>query len=99
MAQVPKPNQLTDLSSTKAQDVPLSDISIDRLMDDCLQALYREVKNLLIHSAKGKLPGPEARDLRDTYKLLFELKKMEADLLKGLTDEQLKAKALGNVDE
>lgn len=96
MAQVPKPNQATDLSATKAQDVPLSDISIDRLMDDCLVALDREVRNLKILSSRGKLSPPESRDLRDTYKLLFELKKMEAELLKGLTDEQLKAKLDGD---
>lgn len=70
---------------------PVSDISVARLMDDCLLALYREVRNLLTLSAKGKLDPNNARDLRDHLKLLFELKDRENESLKGLTDEQLKA--------
>lgn len=69
---------------------PVSDISVQRLIDDSLLALYREIKNLLTLSAKGKLDPSCARDLRDHLKLLFELKDRESDSLEGLTDEQLK---------
>lgn len=69
----------------------LGDISVQRLIDDSLLALSREVKNLLVMSAKGKLGPSDARDLRDHVKLLFELKDREKDSLKNLSDEQLRA--------
>lgn len=69
---------------------PVSDISVQRLIDDSLLALYREVKNLLTLSAKGKLDPSCARDLRDHLKLLFELKDREKDSLQNITDDQLK---------
>ncbi len=93
MAQLPKLNQQTDLSSTKPSEIDPKDVSVDRLIDDGLYAIYREVKNILYASSKGKLDANSARDLRDYVKLLFELKARENDSLKGLTDEQLEAKA------
>ena len=85
----------TDLSGIVAKEIasqPISDISVARLMDDCLVVLYREVKNLLTLSSRGKLDPNDARDLRDHLKLLFELKARENESLRGLTDEQLEAK-------
>lgn len=70
-------------------DPPLSEISISQLIDDGLLVLYREIRNLKMLSAKGKLDANSARDLRDHIKLLFELKDREKDALKGLTEEQL----------
>jgi hypothetical protein len=99
MAQVPKPNQQTDLSSTKPADVSPKDISVDRLIDDGLMTIYREIKNLLYLSSKGKLDAANARDLRDTVKLLFDLQAREKDSLRNLTDEQLKEQAKVVVDE
>lgn len=96
MAQVPKKNQLTDLSSLKAPEIkvpPVSEISVDSLLNDGLIALYREVKNLLIMSANGKLDPTDARDLRDHLRLLFELKDREAAALQELTDDQIKERA------
>lgn len=69
---------------------PVSDISVQRLIDDSLLALYREVKNLLTLSAKGKLDPSCARDLRDHLKLLFELKDRENESLRHITDDELK---------
>jgi len=82
----------TMVRNTELPPMPPSvgDISVQRLIDDSLLALSREVKNLLVMSAKGKLAPTDARDLRDHLKLLFELKDRESDLLRGLTDEQLK---------
>jgi hypothetical protein len=74
-------------------EAPPSDVSIARLLDDGLIALYREMKNLLVMSSKGKLSAANARDLRDHLKLLFELKDRENELLRGLTDEQLAVQA------
>lgn len=71
----------------------VSDISVQRLIDQSLIALDREVRNLLTLSARGKLSPPDARDLRDHLKLLFELKDREASSLAGITDEELKALA------
>lgn len=84
----------TDLSqfNKPVELPPVSDVSVARLIDDGLLALYREMRNLLIASAKGKLDAASSRDLRDTIKLLFELKDRENESLKGLTDEQLTEK-------
>jgi hypothetical protein len=91
----PKPNQLTDLTSG---DPKFSEISVDRLIDDSLLALYREIKNILKLSAHGKLDPNDARDLRDHLKLLFELKEREKEALHGMTDEEIKAKAKAALD-
>lgn len=84
---------VTDISSVVGKDQepdpPLSSISVDRLLDTGLLCLHREMRNLMAASSKGKLDAASARDLRDTVKLLFELKDREADLLKGKSDEEL----------
>lgn len=90
MAQPPKPNQLTPLPSKDVLDIPIQEISIEHLIDNGLAILYREIKNLMVLSASGKLEPEDARDLREHLKVLFELKARENDLLKGLSDEQIK---------
>ncbi len=87
-----KPKQMTDLSvlaQPKMADPLLSEISVDKLIDDCLLVLHREIKNLLKLSVPGKLEANDARDLRDHLKLLFDLKERETAMLKGLTDDEL----------
>jgi len=94
MKYVPKPNQSALPPKPPATlNEYVSDISVTRLIDDGLLAIHREMKNLLMLSAKGKLDAAQARDLRDTVKLLFELQARENDSLRGLTDEQLKEQA------
>ena len=93
---VPKP--MTDISTPKVSDPPISDISVARLIDDGLLALHREIKNILILGAKGKLDPNNSRDLRDHLKLLFELKDRENESLRGLTDEELEIKAKAALD-
>jgi len=86
-----KPGTPVDFTpKEKIPDPVLSEISVSRLIDDGLLALYREIKNLLILSAKGKLEPNDARDLRDHLKLLFELQEREKESLKNITDEELK---------
>lgn len=85
----PKPPIVVQPKAT-VEVPPVSEISIQRLIDDSLVILYREIKNLMILSVKGKLPAAEARDLRDHLKLLFELKEREGESLKGISDEELK---------
>lgn len=80
-------------------DPNISDISVARLIDDGLLAIHREMKNLLMLSARGKLEAADSRDLRDTVKLLFELKDRENESLKGLTDEQLKEQVKVALDD
>lgn len=92
MSQVPKPNQLTPILAP-VLDIPVSDISVARLIDDGLLVLYREIKNLMIRSTKGKLEANDAKDLRDHLKLLFELKDRENESLRSMTDDQLKEAA------
>lgn len=78
---------------TAVTDKPLSEISIDGLLGDGLLSLYREMRNLLFATSKGKLSPTESKDLRDTVKLLFELKDREKELLEGLQDEELEQRA------
>lgn len=85
-----EPTDLADLVSKKVADLPVSDVSVDELIGDGLSALYREVKNILVMTTKGKLDPNNARDLRDHLKLLFELKDRELDRVKSLSPEQLK---------
>jgi hypothetical protein len=99
MKYVIKPNQSSISATPKVAEIPASDISVARLIDDGLLAIHREMKNLLMLSAKGKLDAAQARDLRDTVKLLFELQAREGDSLRGLTDEQLKEQAKKALDE
>lgn len=92
----PRHSEPTDLSGLIAREItppPISDISVARLIDDGLVALYREIKNLLALTSKGKLEANDARDLRDHLKLLFELKDRENESLQGITDEDIKAQA------
>jgi len=94
MKRIAKPNTQIPLNQMPEVDnTPASDISIDRLIDDGLVALNREIKNLLTLSARGKLEAADARDLRDHLKMLFEMRERENNSLRGLTDEQLKEKA------
>ena len=80
-------------SEPKVQTPDVSDISISGLLDSGLIALYREMHNLLRLSAQGKLAAADARDLRDTIKLLFDMKAKENELLKGMSDEELETQA------
>lgn len=77
------------VDDSPAAEIPISDISVARLIDSGLLALHREMHNLLKSSAAGKLGAADARDLRDTIKLLFELKDREKALLDQLTTEDL----------
>lgn len=78
------------LPETPIKDPPISDISVDDLVGKCLLALNREVTNLLMLSAKGKLDAGGSRDLRETTKLLFELKDREKEFLESLGNDDLK---------
>ncbi len=78
---------------TAAEDTVISDISIARLIDQGLLTLSREIKNLTMLSVRGKLSPADARDLRDHLKLLFEMRAMEADVLRTLSDAELQSRA------
>lgn len=99
MKHVPKPVTYVDAPTSKVVDVPISEISVARLIDDGLLALHREIKNILILGVKGKLDANTARDLRDHLKLLFELKDRENESLRGITDDELKKQAKAALDD
>lgn len=88
----PKQTSVPKAAPPTEDTPPVSDISVARLIDNGLLALYREMRNLLLLSSKGKLDAASSRDLRDTIKLLFELKDRENESLRGLTDEELQQK-------
>lgn len=87
------PSFTTKVEAPKIETPPISEISVQRLIDDGLIVLYREIKQLMIRSGADKLNPNDAKDLRDHLKLLFELKDRETESLSGITDEELKAKA------
>lgn len=91
---ISKPGVTVDFTPKEVvPDPDIKDISVDRLIDDGLLVLFREIRQLKLLSARGKLEPNDARDLRDNVKLLFELKEREADSLKNLTDAELKTQA------
>lgn len=94
-----KAKQLETERGEAVQDRPLSEISVDSLLGDGLLSLYREMRNLKFLTSKGKLGPAEAKDLRDTVKLLFELKDREKELLESLDDDELRALKETNVNE
>lgn len=98
MKYITKPPTVLIAKKEVAADIPTSDISVARLIDDGLLVLYREMTNLKMLSVHGKLDAASARDLRDTIKLLFELKERENESLHGMTDEQI-AEALKDVKD
>ena len=77
----------------KPADPAISDIAVDGLIAKCLLILHREVTNLLMLSAKGKLDDKSARDLKDTTKLLFELRDREKDILEAMDEDDVKKAA------
>lgn len=89
-----EPTDLSGLIQREMSATLPSDISIQRLIDDSLLVLSREIRNLKALSVNGKLEPNDARDLRDHLKLLFELKDRESESLKGMTDEQIEATAV-----
>lgn len=92
MKRLAKPQTVNFPNPEPEAEKPLvSDISIQRLIDSGLVSLDREMRNIAILSAKGKLDAASARDLRDHVKLLFELKEREDASLKDMTDEELAA--------
>ena len=90
MKHITKPRtDIMQAPAPKEPEILVSEISIGALLDKGLLALQREMQNLNLLSAKGKLSPAEARDLRDTVKLLFELKDREDQLLNNQSDEDL----------
>lgn len=75
----------TDLQPNK-----LTDTTIDELRTKCMEILRREVTNLMMESSKGKLHPNSAKSLTDYVKLLGELKDIEEEELKRLSDDHLK---------
>jgi hypothetical protein len=83
----------TIIPSAPVDNTVISDISISKLIDQGLLTLSREIKNLTVLSVAGKLSPNDARDLRDHLKLLFEMRAMENDALRNMSDDELKALA------
>lgn len=76
---------LTDLEPAKIETT-----TIDEMRVKCTEVLRREVTNLMMESAKGKLSTSSSNSLVNYVKLLAELKDVEDEELKRLSDEHLK---------
>jgi hypothetical protein len=87
MVRQPKP--MTSLPSET--EISVSSFDVSKLLDDAGVIMQREIRNLMRESANGKLASAQAKDLIAYTKLLFELKELQEEALKGLTPEQLKA--------
>lgn len=69
--------------------------TVDELRVKCVEILRREVTNLMMESAKGKLSTHSSSSLTSYIKLLQELKDIEDAELKVLSDEHLRKLAEG----
>ena len=75
------------------EEAPVANFDVVSLLDKAGLILQREVTNLAIASASGKLLPAHARDLVAYVKLLHDLKREQEDTAASLTDEELKAAA------
>lgn len=71
-------------------NTPMEDISLDKLLNNCLVLLDREIKELRKESVLGKLSKDSAHSLRENAKLILDLKKKEKELLDGMSEEELR---------
>jgi hypothetical protein len=81
---------------------PTSDISIDKLLNNGLLALQKSMR-FILHSIEAQGPTRETiQNLKDCMLMLHELKEKEAELLKDLSEEELKtlleAKVNGSIN-
>jgi ribosomal protein L29 len=65
------------------------DISLESLLNRSLEILKREITNLMMASANGKLNGTSGRDLVAYVKLLSDLQNKKSDELSEMSDEDL----------
>lgn len=68
---------------------PLPPLDVEELLAKGGLILKREIHNLLMKSAAGKLAPADARDVVSYIKLLHELKEDEQEKLSNMTDEEL----------
>lgn len=68
-----------------------TDFDIDALLAKSALVLQREVHNIMLAGAKGKLDAAASRDLVSYIKLLTELKAEKQKELANMTQEQLEA--------
>ncbi len=77
------------LEVQKKEEVILAPQDVELLLAKCTLVLSREIANLLLASASGKLDKGSSGDLVAYLKLLHELKKDQESKLASLTDEEL----------
>lgn len=85
----------------KEDDSALGSFDVVEQLDKARLILQRELRNLAVTSARGKLSPTESRDLVAYIKLLSELESAEKDALANMKDDDLKnlaSKKLDNPD-
>lgn len=76
-------------SGVSMDAAPESSFDIESLLEQSLNILSREIRNLARMSASGKLEGSDAKDLVSYVKLLSELKQEQQEKAASMTDEEL----------
>jgi hypothetical protein len=92
------PFPLPEKAPNTFKDDVLGDISLDKIGDNMLQILNRQVKRLMGASAERMLTKDEDSTLQTCFKLWVDMKKREKELLEGLDTEELKS-MLGETNE
>jgi hypothetical protein len=69
---------------------PVTPFEVDEALSKLLTVMQREVHNLLIASAGGKLLPEHSRDLVQYIKLLSEVSVDQKEMLANMTEDQLK---------
>ncbi len=65
-------------------------MDLRQLLDQCIEILRRDIKNIFVESSKGKLSPAAARDLVAYTKLLSDVLEESEEEASGASEEELK---------
>ena len=87
MRRIAKPTTQMPVKAT--EQLLSSDTDAETLLAKAYYILQREIANMMVESASGKLNKDSARDLVAYVKLLSDIKLDQEELLNNLTTDQL----------
>jgi len=85
------PDQLKEppVPEIKVQEVPITDLSIDDLLNRGIQDIYGIMRAIRVDIGTGMPSRNTVMNLKDCLTMLAELKSKEQDLLDNMTDDEL----------